>query len=108
MKKTIITIVVIIIISNLPFFSYFTTENYTYQNIDNSFTYDENSGKGLDYISVVKSYTIFLCQNPVKDQGDNRLFRTFTIKPWRFWEWREMLFHSERFALPYKATQQTK
>jgi hypothetical protein len=48
------------------------------------------------------SYGYFLCQHPEKDQGDNRLYRTFTIKPWYFWEWYQMIFHSERFALPYK------
>jgi hypothetical protein len=108
MKKYIIAIVIIIIISNLPLFSFFTTEDYTYCNIDNSFTYNENGGKGLNYISTIRAYTFFLCQNPAKDQGDNRLFRTFTIKPWRFWEWREMIFHSERFGLPYKSPDKIK
>jgi hypothetical protein len=32
-----------------------------------------------------------------------RSFPFRTIKPWRFWEWREYIFHSDRFSLPYKA-----
>ena len=44
-----------------------------------------------------------MSRNPDKDLGDNHLFRTFTIKPWRFWQWGDMLFHSDRFRLPYKA-----
>jgi hypothetical protein len=103
MKKYLLIIFAIILLSNLPFFDFFFEENFTYENIDRSFTYDENASKGLNYISAVKAYTIFLCQHPEKDGGDNRLFRTFTIKPWRFWEWREMIFHSERFSLPYKS-----
>jgi hypothetical protein len=102
MKKYILAAFVILFLCNLPFFSFFFNENFTYENADRSFVYNENGAKGLNYISTVKAYTIFLCQHSEKDQGDNRLFRTFTIKPWRFWEWREMIFHSERFELPYK------
>jgi hypothetical protein len=102
MKKYILILVVLVVLSNLPFINFFLIEDFSYSNVDRSFTYNENGTKGLNYISVIKAYTVFLCQNPSKDQGDNRLFRTFTIKPWRFWEWREMILHSDRFSLPYK------
>lgn len=102
MKTKIVLIVfAVIFFINLPFFNFFTEENFTYANRDYSFRYDEESGKGNSFISCLISYGNFLCKHPDKDQGDNRLYRTFTIKPWRFWEWREMIFHSERFALPY-------
>lgn len=76
-------------------------ENYTYSNADRSFTYSEEGGKGFTYESTVRAHAVFLCRNPEKDKGDNRLYRSFTFKPWHFWEWSEMIFHSERFFLPY-------
>ena len=102
MKKYIIIVVAIILISNLPFLNFFIQENYTYSNADHTFTYSEEGGKGLSFKSCMISYGYFLCQRPEKDQGDNRLYRTFTIRPWRFWEWGQLIFHSDRFMLPYK------
>ena len=102
MKKRIILIILaIIVVSNLPFFSFFLQENYTYSNADGSFAYSEEGGKGKSYWGCQRMYGHFLCQHPEKDQGDNQLYRTFTIKPWRFWEWLEMIFHHDRFKLPY-------
>jgi hypothetical protein len=101
MKKTIYIIIAVIIIFNLPFFNFLLQENYTYSNIDHSFTYAEESGKAKSFMGCERLYGVFLCQHPDKDQGDNRLYRTFTIKPWRFWEWGQMIFHSDRFTLPY-------
>ncbi|WP_143020769.1 hypothetical protein [Mucilaginibacter gossypii] len=101
MKKALITIVAAVLISNLPIFNFFLQENYEYQNFDSSFTYSEESGKGNSFKSCLINYGAFLCKHPEKDQGDNRLYRSFTIKPWRFWEWAQMLF-SERYRLPYK------
>lgn len=101
MRKIIFITIAIVIISNLPLWGFFWSENYTYSNSDLSFIYNEESGKGQSYRSCLISYGRFLCQHPEKDQGDNRLYRNFTIKPWRFWEWREMIFHCDRFSLPY-------
>jgi hypothetical protein len=104
MKKTfLIGLAAIVIVSNLPLFSFFFQENYTYRNFDNSFTYSEEGGKGMSFKTCLMRYGYFLCQHPEKDLGDNRLYRTFTIKPWRFWQWGDMIFHSDRFRLPYKA-----
>lgn len=101
MKRTALIILAVVILSNLPFFNFFLQEDYEYQNIDKSFLYKEEAGKGKSFIGCVRSYGHFLCEHPEMDRGDNRLYRTFTIKPWRFWEWSEMLF-SERYRLPYK------
>ena len=35
------------------------------------------------------------------DIKNKTLYRTFTIKPWRFWEWYQMIFHHTRFGLTY-------
>ncbi|WP_345211819.1 hypothetical protein [Mucilaginibacter gynuensis] len=103
MKKVILVILIlVIIVINLPPINYFLTENYTYSNIDATFTYSEEGGKGKSYWGCQRSYGFFLCKHPEKDQGDNNLYRNFTIKPWRFWEWYQMIFHSERYSLPYK------
>ena len=101
MKKTLIIIMAIVVISNLPFFSFFIRENYSYSNVDGTFKFTEDAGKGATFKTVIMRYGIFLCQHPEKDQGDNRLFRTFTLKPWRFWEWGQWIFRNERFFLPY-------
>jgi hypothetical protein len=105
MKTTtiLITLVAIIIFVNLPLWDFFLQENYTYSNRDGSFTYSEESGKGNSFNSCMLVYGHFLCKHPEKNNTDITLYRTFTLKPWRFWEWREMIFHSDRFLLPYKA-----
>lgn len=97
-KTWIIIIVSIVIITNLPPINYFLEENYSYQNKDASFTYVEKPGKGLDYEVGQIRFERFQKQNPNKDQT---LYRTFTLKPWRFWQWWQMLRHFERFKLPY-------
>jgi len=100
-KKIIYIIVIAICISNLPIFNFFAQEDFTYSNADRSFTYSEEGGKGKSFWGCQRKYGYFLCQHPDKDQGDNNLYRTFTIKPWRFWEWYQMIFHHDRFSLPY-------
>jgi hypothetical protein len=102
MKNTIIVLLAIILVANLPLWDFFLQEDYTYSNSDGSFTYNEEAGNGKSYWGCQRLYGYFLCQHPEKDHGDTNLYRTFTIKPWRFWEWREMIFHNERFRLPYK------
>ncbi|MFB9844051.1 hypothetical protein [Mucilaginibacter ginsenosidivorans] len=100
-RKLLIIVTVIILLSNLPFWDFFLLENYTYSNIDGTFLYSEEANKGKSFSMCERKYGVFLCQHPDKDRGDNRLYRTFTIKPWRFWQWRQFIFHSERFTLPY-------
>ena len=103
MKKPLLIFSLLIILSNLPFFSFLLKENYSYSNIDGSFKFVEEAGKGASFKTAILRYGIFLGQHPEKDLGDNRLFRTFTLKPWRFWEWSDWIFRNERFFLPYKA-----
>ena len=101
-RKIFLTIFIGIVLINLPIFDFYTKEAFSYTNSDGSFNYTEESGAGDSYTLGQRKYGHFLCQHPDKDQGDNRLYRTFTIKPWYFWEWRQFIFHSERFGLPYK------
>lgn len=93
-----IVIVSIVAISNLPPINYFWQEGYSYQNMDGSFTYTEQPGKALDYNVGKIRFERFQKLNPNKNQT---LYRNFTLKPWRFWEWWQMIKHSERFTLPY-------
>jgi hypothetical protein len=99
MKKTLIIIAAIIIISNLPLFDFFFQENFTYSNVDGSFYYNEEGGKGKSFEGCQRKYAYFLQTHP--DIKNKTLFRTFTIKPWRFWEWYQMIFHHKRFSLPF-------
>ncbi|HEY8929521.1 MAG TPA: hypothetical protein VIM55_10040 [Mucilaginibacter sp.] len=101
MKRIVLFFITIVLLMNLPFLDFISSENYVYRNIDGSFNYSEEGGKGNSFKSCLISYGAFLCEHPEKDTGDNKLYRTFTIKPWRFWEWREYIFHSDRFTLPY-------
>lgn len=102
MKKIAFIIVcALIILTNLPPISWFLTENYAYSNFDGSFRTEESGGKGNSFLTCIRQYNHFLCEHPERETGDNNLYRTFTIKPWFFWEWREYIFHSERFQLPY-------
>ena len=103
MKKAIlISITALVLLTNLPPVNWFLTENFSYCNFDGSFKTQESGGKGNTFLTCVRQYGYFLCQHPEKDIADNNLYRTFTIKPWCFWQWKEYIFYSERFRLPYK------
>lgn len=97
------TLLIVFLLFNYTPLNYILKEDYTYSNIDGSYTDSEEGGKGFDYETIVRRYATFMCKHPDKDLGDNRLFRTFTVKPWYIWEWHDMIFHSERFWLPYKS-----
>lgn len=98
--KIILAIVVgIIIISNLPPVTYFFQEQYHYQNKDGSFQFSEQGGPTQDFKVAKARFESFKSKRP-KYKGDI-LYRTFPIKPWRFWEWWQMITHFERFNLPY-------
>ncbi len=99
MKKTFLVIVLVIVVSNLPFFNFFLQEDFTYANSDGSFYYNEEAGKGKSFEGCLRMYAHFIETHP--DVKNKTLYRTFTIKPWRFWEWYQMIFHSQRFQLPY-------
>ncbi|PTR00074.1 hypothetical protein C8P68_102906 [Mucilaginibacter yixingensis] len=102
LKYSIWALLIIYLLTNYTPISYLLKEDYTYSNVDGSYTDSEEGGKGNTYETVIRRYATFLCRHPDKDTGDNHLYRTFTIKPWCIWEWHDMIFHSERFWLPYK------
>ncbi len=93
---------IIILIANFSPISYTLHENYTYSNYDGSFTGDEEAGGTGAFKTVRYDYRDWLKAHPDKAQKDSRLYRTFSINPWRFWEWSDYLFCPERFRLPYK------
>jgi len=98
-KVIIIVIVSIVFISNLPPITYFLQEEYHYQNKDGSFHFSEPGGATQGFDIAKKRFESFKTKNP--DNPNKELFRTFKLKPWRFWEWWQMIKHFERFTLPY-------
>ncbi|WP_316846866.1 hypothetical protein [Pedobacter psychrodurus] len=99
-KRTlIISIVSVIIISNLPPISYLFQEKYHYQNKDRSFEFTEMGGPTQNFESALARFESYKRKNP--ENPNRTLYRTFTLKPWKFWEWWEMIAHSKRFRLPF-------
>ena len=99
LKIIFVTIGLVILVSNLPLFEFFFQEDFIYRNVDRSFYYNEDGGKGRSFEGCLAMYNHFLGFHPLIK--DKTLYRTFTIKPWYFWEWREMIFEPARFKLPY-------
>lgn len=98
-KIIIIVIISAILICNLPPITYFLQEEYHYQNRDGSFQFSEQAGPTQGFDVAKYKFERFKIKNP--NNPNKTLFRTFTLKPWRFWEWWQMLKHFERFKLPY-------
>jgi hypothetical protein len=99
-KKVLLILVGLVVFINLPCWDFFTKDTYVYSNADHSFVYCEEWTN--DFLSCQRSYGYFLCRHPEKDAGDNKLYRNFTWKLWKFWQWREMVLHSDRFFLAFK------
>ena len=97
-KITIIAVAVIIIISNLPPVTYFFQEEYHYRNQDASFEFTEQGGSTQDYEVAIARFEIFKARHPAKNR--DTLYRTFKFKPWRFWEWWEMITNYQKYDLP--------
>jgi len=95
---TLIIIATIIIISNLPPVTYFLQEEYRYQNNDGSFKFSEQSGPTQGFDVALARFESFKRKNP--DNENRTLYRTFSLKPWRFWEWWTMVAGFERYRLP--------
>ncbi|MEO7215560.1 hypothetical protein [Mucilaginibacter sp.] len=104
MKTLIIILIAVVLLFNLTPLSYILKEDYTYSNYDMSFQFSEHGGAGYNFEMGRRRYKRFLEKNPEKAKTDRQLYRTFTIKPWRFWQWSDYLFSGERFKLPYKDT----
>lgn len=100
MKKLLIGLAVIVVLTNLPPLNYFLITRYTYSNADGSFTYNEEGGKGKSFKGCKRMYGYFLQDHP--NVSNKQLYRTFKLQPWKFWEWYQYIFRNERFTLPYK------
>jgi hypothetical protein len=98
-KAVLLTAIVITILSNTPPAQFFLLGNYSYQNRDRSFTYSEEPGKGMDLEAGMIHFQGWKAQN--LNNPNTTLYRTFTIKPWQFWEWWQYIAHSERYRMPY-------
>ncbi|WP_443939194.1 PDDEXK nuclease domain-containing protein [Pedobacter sp. MW01-1-1] len=72
-----------------------------YQNKDASFEFTEEGGPTQTFETTKRRFEHFKTKNPANP--NTTLYRTFTIKPWRFWEWWQMIAHSEPFRLPFKS-----
>lgn len=101
-KWLVILIIAVILIANFTPVSYLLHENYTYSNHDGSFIDSEEAGGKPAFLTVTYNYRDFLKKHPDQKAKDSTLYRTFTIKPWRFWQWSDYLFCPQRFKLPYK------
>ena len=89
----------IIIISNLPPIYYFIGEDYLYQNKDGSFSFTEQPGTIQNYNVAKLRFESFKKDNPYN--SCKILYRTFYFKPWKFWEWFNMLKYMEKYNLEY-------
>ena len=97
-KGLIAMIAIIIIISNTPPIQYFLLEQYSYQNGDATFTYQEIPGQALDFEICQIRWARFVENNP---NANHTLYRNFSIRPWQFWAWWQFIAHGERYRLPY-------
>ena len=97
-RNYILLVVAIIVFSNILPFRYFFGEEYHYQNADGSFQYTEMPGKGLDYEVGRIRFDRFKEKNLMNK--NTVLYRTFTLKPWRFWEWIDMVKNYKRYQPP--------
>lgn len=83
----------------MPPVTYFFQEQYHYQNQDGSFQFLEPGGPTQDFDVARQRFESFKIKYP--RNPNKTLFRTFKLKPWRFWEWWQMIKHFERFTLQY-------
>lgn len=102
-RNRIIAIIIlgIIIISNTPPFQFFLQENYHYKNKDGSFQFTEQAGMGRDFQVAKRQFKNFVKTHP--NNQNKTLYRTFLVKPWKFWEWYQLIFNNERFRLTFWA-----
>jgi hypothetical protein len=103
-KRKFLWLILLLLLVNLPplrwLINIFTTENYCYANYNGSFTCSENYGKGSSYENCVLYYADYLKVHPT--DKDRQLYRRFTLKPWRLWDWYKWVIEGrQRFSLPY-------
>lgn len=107
-KWLVIVVIAVLLIFNFTPLSYILHENYTYSNGDGSFSDSEEAGGKPAFLTVTYDFRDFLKKHPEQKAKDSTLYRTYTIKPWRFWQWSDYLFCPERFRLPYLDTTKAK
>ncbi|UEG51494.1 hypothetical protein LLH06_10970 [Mucilaginibacter daejeonensis] len=98
------TLVAIILINFFPFrmVTYLFKEDYTYANYNGEYICSEYFGKGSSYAGCQRKFKTFSERHP--DEKDKTMYRIFTIKPWRFWQWYEYFGKDKkRFSLPYRS-----
>lgn len=101
-----LTFVFAVWLTNFTAVGYFLKRNYTYSNYNGTFRHSEYRLKGIGYNNRDEGYRIFLGKHPgIKNK---QLYRTFTLDPWRFWEWHEWYYHDDRFKLPYISEKEIK
>lgn len=106
-KILLIILMPIIVISNIPPFSYVFTmildERYSrYSNNSGSFTMAEFPFKNRDYKLAQRIFASMKEDSSINlSTSDTTLYRVFKINPLRFWLWRDF-FISPRYKLPYK------
>jgi len=98
-KKVVYWVLAFVCFVYLALWDFFTKPAYTYCNASKTFRFTEEAG--ADLLDCERAYGYFLCGHPEVDKGDNRLFRMFAVEPWKFWQWRQLLLHGDRFGLPY-------
>lgn len=101
-KRIIFIIVLIVVFSNIPPIHYFLKENYHYQNLDGSFEFVEQAGSTQGFDILVKRFEEFKKEYPKSPH--RKLYRTFNIKVWQFWNWLHIFSMFKRYSLPYLKT----
>lgn len=96
-------IILILIVSNFLLNNFLPQENYCYTNYDETFIAQENFGGKEAYETILFKYGRFLKRHPDKEKNDPNLYRRFQFKVFKFWQWKDYLFSSARFDLPYRA-----
>ena len=96
---------IILILANTPPVTFFFGEQYHYQNRDGSFEFIEQPGKGQSFETLKLRFESFLKHNPQNPHQE--LYRTFRLKPWKFWEWWRMIWSYDRYQLEYLPIDQT-
>jgi hypothetical protein len=102
-KIVLLVIAVIILLVNLPpirWFNYFYGEDYNYINYNGEYYCGEYGGKGSSFEGCKNKFNYYLEKHP--EDVDQTIYRTFSIKPWQFWEWFQYVGKDRgRFRLPY-------
>lgn len=102
MSKTGITLIAIlglVVASNIPPLSILMeSDDCKYSNSSGSFTFAETNFGGYDYDLCVNRFTEYKRQF----KSDTVLYRLTSIKPLRFWNFREYLF-DQKYHLPYRS-----